>query len=102
MSDINFKLDDELDIDIENHMNRQQMIDILLEENVNGDWTDNYYFEKDNIHIVWCSSLELWLMLDYKTFPKTFESSPTLEEAFKYVFEDQLSTKGIKQFLKEN
>jgi hypothetical protein len=50
-------------------MNRQQMIDILLEENVNGDWTDNYYFEKDNIHIVWCSSLELWLMLDYKTFP---------------------------------
>jgi hypothetical protein len=22
-------------------MNRQQMIDILLEENVNGDWTDN-------------------------------------------------------------
>ena len=102
MSDINFKLDDELDIDIENHMNRQQMIDILLEENVNGDWTDNYYFEKDNIHIVWCSSLELWLMLDYKTFPKTFESSPTLEEAFKYVFEDQLSTKGLKQFLKEN
>ena len=102
MSDINFKLDDELDIDIENQMNRQQMIDILLEENVNGDWTDNYYFEKDNIHIVWCSSLELWFMLDYKTFPKTFESSPTLEEAFKYVFEDQLSTKGIKQFLKEN
>ena len=102
MSDINFKLDDALDIDIENHMNRQQMIDILLEENVNGDWTDNYYFEKDNIHIVWCSSLELWLMLDYKTFPKTFESSPTLEEAFKYVFEDQLSTKGLKQFLKEN
>jgi hypothetical protein len=33
-------------------MNRQQMIDILLEENVNGNtWTDDYYFEKDNIHI---------------------------------------------------
>jgi len=82
-------------------MNRQQMLDILLEENVNGDWTDNYYFEKDNIHIVWCEALELWLMLDYKTFPKTFESSSTLEEAFEYVFEDQLSTEGIKQFLEE-
>ena len=82
-------------------MNRQQMIDILLEENLSGDWDDTYYFEKDNIHIVWCSSLELWLMLDYKTFPKTFESSPTLEEAFKYVFEDQLSNEGLKQFLEE-
>jgi len=82
-------------------MNRQQMIDIILEENVNGDWTDNYYFEKDNIHICWCEALEIWLMLDYKTFPKTFESSSTLEEAFEYVFEDQLSTEGIKQFLEE-
>ena len=80
-------------------MNRQQMIDILLEENVNGNWTNEYYFEKDNIHIVWNSSLELWLMLDYNIFPKTFESSPTLEEAFKYVFEDQLSDEGIKEFL---
>jgi hypothetical protein len=82
-------------------MNRQQMIDILLEENLSGDWDDTYYFEKDNIEIVWCASLESWLMLDYKTFPKTFESSPTLEEAFKYVFEDQLSTEGLKQFLEE-
>ena len=82
-------------------MNRQQMIDILLEENVNGDWTDNYYFEKDNLNLAWCESLEIWLMLDYKTFPKTFESSCTLEEAFKYVFEDQLSTEGIKHFLDE-
>ena len=39
-------------------MNRQQMIDILLEENVNGDWTDEYYFEKDNIYIVWCEAVE--------------------------------------------
>ena len=83
------------------NMNRQQMLDILLEENLSGDWYDTYYFEKDNIEIVWCASLEVWLMLDYKTFPKTFESSPTLEEAFKYVFEDQLSTEGIKHFLEE-
>ena len=80
-------------------MNRQQMIDVLLEENVNGDWTDDYYFEKDNLTLAWCESLELWLMLDYKTFPKTFESSFTLEEAFKYIFADQLSDEGIKQFL---
>jgi hypothetical protein len=83
----------------ENHMNRQEMIDILLEENVNGDWTDDYYFEKDNIHMVWCEAVELWLMLNYKTFPKTFESSCTLEEAFKYTFADQLSDEGIKEFL---
>ena len=82
-------------------MNRQQMIDILLEENLSGDWDDTYYFEKDNIEIVWCASLEVWLMRDDKTWPKTFESSPTLEEAFKYVFEDQLSTEGIKHFLDE-
>jgi hypothetical protein len=44
-------------------MNRQQMIDILLEENVNGNWTNEYYFEKDNIHMVWCEAVELWLML---------------------------------------
>jgi hypothetical protein len=38
-------------------------------------------------------------MLNYKTFPKTFESSCTLEEAFKYTFADQLSDEGIKEFL---
>jgi len=80
-------------------MNRQQMIDILLEENVSGDWADQYYFEKDNLTLAWCESLEIWLMLDYKTFPKTFESSCTLGEAFEYVFADQLSDEGIKQFL---